>query len=457
MNPDLNLDLSKGSIAGHFRTLAVPGAVSMLFSTLYNIVDMFFAGLLSTSAQAALALGFQAFFIAMAVGLGLGSAMAALVGNSLGEKDHRSSLTTAVQGISFGAIASRVLAILGLWYGPALISLVSEPGHYRDLGIRYFVVLSLALPGFLLAFGCNGILQAHGDAVSMQRALIAAFFANIALNPILIYGIPGMWNGLGFDGLAVSTVISQSGVMLFLMVRVLRRWPRSRLRVATFLPRMANFSEISFQVMPTALSWLLMFIAGFVVQFALKNFGEHAIAGYGIAIRLEQILLLPIQGVTLALLPIAAQNFGAKDFNRVREATFYCWKIGFFMAVIACPIMLIAGRLLLEQFTDSAEVLRVGFAYLIVESFILPFYMFLFAVNSFLQALKRPVWIVWINLYRHSFGIAFFVWLFVSIFEFNETGVWLGVASAVISGCVFAFVITAWVAKDEIGGLWMKS
>ena len=93
-------DLTRGAISGHFRTLAVPGALSMLFTTLYNIVDIFFAGLISTSAQAGLALGFQAFFIAMSVGFGLGSAMGALVGNALGRGDRRQALLVALPGLT---------------------------------------------------------------------------------------------------------------------------------------------------------------------------------------------------------------------------------------------------------------------------------------------------------------------------------------------------------------------
>ena len=74
----INDDLTKGQISHHFRTLAVPAAFGMLFATLYNVVDVFFAGMLGTYAQAGLAIGYQAFFIMMAVGFGLGSALSAL-------------------------------------------------------------------------------------------------------------------------------------------------------------------------------------------------------------------------------------------------------------------------------------------------------------------------------------------------------------------------------------------
>ncbi|WP_282170326.1 MATE family efflux transporter [Ruegeria atlantica] len=453
----IDLNLTQGSIAGHFRTLAIPGAVGMLFSTLYNIVDIFFAGLLSTSAQAGLALGFQAFFISISVGVGLGAAMSALVGNALGAGDNRAARRLAAQGITYGIVASCLLALAGLWFGPLLIKLVSEPGVYREAGLRYFYWLLLAMPGFLLAHGCNGILQAHGDAVSMQRALIVAFLANIILNPLLIYGIPGVIPGIGFNGLALSTVISQTGVMIFLIRQVLRRRRMKRMRAAYFRPRPKRFAEISLQVLPTAFSFTIMLLSAFVLQFALKLFGEHAIAGYAIAIRLEQVLLLPILGVTGALLPIASQNFGARDSQRVRAALFYCWRVGFYMSLVAIPILWLGGPLVMRLFTADPEVVRVGVGYLRVDSLILPFYMMLFSINSLLQAFKKPIWTVWISLYRQAFGVAFFVWVFIGILGFNETGVWFGTAAAVVTGWIVAMALTIRIAKTEIGGLWVPA
>ena len=457
MAQPITSDLTTGPIVGHFRALAIPAAVGMLFNTLYNVVDMFFAGLLSTSAQAGLALGFQAFFIAMAAGVGLGAAMGALVGNALGARDRAGARRLAAQGIGYGVLAALLLMAAGTLYGPRIITLVSEPGAYRAEGTRYFLWLLLALPGFLLAMGCNGILQAHGDGRSMQRALIVAFFANIGLNPLMIYGIPGIWGGMGFDGLAVSTVTSQTGVLIFMLSRVLRLETLSRVTAQDFRPRLATFREISLQSLPTSFAFLVMILSAFVVQYALKGFGEHAIAGFGVAIRLEQILLLPVLGVTGALLPIASQNYGAQDHARVREALFFCLRTGLIMTLLAFPVLWLLGRAILGLFTDDPEVIRVGLAYLRVESFILPAYMALFAINAFLQALKRPIWTLWIGLYRQAFGVAFFVWVFVALLGFNETGVWLGIACAVTTGLMIALAVASRTAKQQIGGLWQMS
>lgn len=447
-------DLTEGPIASHFRSLAIPGAVGMLFNTLYNIVDMYFAGLLGTSEQAGIVLGFQAFLVAMSVSVGLGAAMGALVGNALGARNRRRARRTIAQGIVFGMTAACVLGLAGLWYGPLVIRLVSEAGAYQDAGLRYFHILSLALPGFMIAFSCNGILQAHGDGRSMQRALMVAFVANIGLNPLFIYGIPGLWGGIGFDGLAASTVVSQTGVMLFMLRQVFRLRTMARLRARNFRPRADRFREISVQSLPTAMSMLVVFLSGFVVQYALKGFGEHAVAGFGLGIRMEQILLLPVFGVTGAVLPIASQNFGAGDYQRVREALRFCWKVGFVMTAIAGPVLWIFGGTVLSAFTENPEVIRVGTLYLRIDAVILPAYMMLFSINGLLQALKRPMATVWISLYRQGFGIAFFVWLFVGVWGFDERGVWFGVACSVVSGLGLSLLIASRVARQEMGGLW---
>ena len=117
-------DLTTGPLATHFRTLAVPAAIGMVFNTLYNVVDVFFAGLISTDAQAGLAISFQAFFIFVTVGFGLGAAMTALVGNAIGRKDDEEASTLVGQGIGFAGLIA--LLLVAAAYLLSLIH-ISEP------------------------------------------------------------------------------------------------------------------------------------------------------------------------------------------------------------------------------------------------------------------------------------------------------------------------------------------
>lgn len=445
-------DLTTGSMFGHYKSLAVPAALGMLFSTLYNVVDVFYAGQLSTEAQAGLAIGYQAFFIMMSVGFGLSSALSALVSNAKGEKNTEAGRALATQGLGFGVLATALLMVGGWFAGPHLIALVSEPGGYRDAALGYFRLLILALPGFLLAYGGNGILQAHGDTRSMQRAMMVAFFVNIGLNPLMMYGIPGLWAGLGFNGIAAATVISQTSVMVFILTRVRRLSIMGDLSPTEFTPNPSCYKAIVEQMLPATSALVVMFVSGFVVQFALKDFGEDAIAAYGVALRVEQILLLPVLGMTGALLPIAGQNFGAKAYDRVKEAVVMCWKLGGAVALVAMPLLWFGGSYFMRPFTDDAEVISIGATYLLIDGFLFPLYMMLFSINSLLQALKRPIYTLWISVYRQGFGVAFFIWVFISVLGFDVWGVWLGIATAVTTGWIVAMIVAYRVAKSALLG-----
>ena len=446
-------DLTTGPMALHFRTLAIPAAFGMLFTTLYNVVDVYYAGLLSTEAQAGLAIGYQAFFILMAVGFGLSSALSTLVSNAKGSGDAAEAQRYVVQGLAFGGVITASCMVIGWFLGPELIVLVSEPGAYRDAAMGYFYWLIFALPGFLLAYGGNGILQAHGDSRSMQRALMAAFIANIGLNPLFMFGLPGVWSGMGFNGIAAATIISQTGVMVYILVRIFRLEVMQSVQITAFQPDKDSFRKIFAQLLPAGSAMIIMFISGFVVQFALKTFGGHAVAAYGVALRIEQILLLPVLGMTGALLPIAGQNFGAQKYDRVREALKYCWGVGFAMTALATPILFFGGTFVMALFSNDPDVIRAGSSYLRVDAFLFPVYMMLFSINSLLQAFKQAIWTLWISVYRQGFAVAFFVWVFISFTDFGVQGVWFGIAAAVTSGWVLSLIILRNVARTQIGGL----
>ena len=450
-------DLTVGSIPGHFRRMAIPTAIGMVFTTLYNVVDSYFAGIISTDALAALAVSFHVFFILVTFGFGVNSAMGALVGNALGAGRRRYARTIACQGISYAVVASILLTVAGYAVSPFLISAVSEPGSFRDLANAYIDVLLLAAPAFIVVFSINGILGAQGDAVSMQRAQIAAFFANIALNPIMIFGIPGVFPALGFNGIALSTATSQSGVLAYMLWRLYRSELMARQRLVLYRPRLRQFREITVLALPASSAMIVMLVGAFVVQLYLKQFGPQAIAAYGVGLRIEQMLLLPAFGLTITLLPIAAQNFGAHEYERVQEAFIFCCKAGTLLMLLASLLLWVASKPAMSLFTDDPEVIRIGGNYLNVDGFMLPIYILLFAMNSLLQALKRPMFTLWIGIFRQGFGIAFFCAIFVLVFDWGTWGVWLGVAASVATGLLLAFWFTLRVARKEIGGIFRQS
>jgi putative MATE family efflux protein len=337
---------------------------------------------------------------------------------------------------------------VGWLAAPWPIALVSEPGAYRDAANQYLRVLMFGAPAFVLAYAANGILTAQGDTKSMQYANIAAFFANLVLNPLFIFGL-GPIQGIGFDGIALSTVVSQAGVMAYVLWRALRSEAMAGPR--RFAPEAAVMRQISAQAMPASFSMV------FVIQFFLKGFGGEAVAAYGVALRIEQLILLPAFGLTGALLPIAAQNYGAGHYDRVREATMFCFKAGVALMLAGSCVLWFAAGPAMALFTQDERVIEIGKSYLHIDGFILPVYVTLFAITSLLQALKKPIYTLWIGIYRQGIGVALFSWIYVHFFDLGYLGIWIGIATAVTTGLMLSLALTERVARELIGGLFTRA
>lgn len=453
MVEQIKSDLTTGKISIHFRNLAVPMAIGMIFYTLYNMVGIFFAGKLSTSAQAAIGIGHLVFFFLIAFGFGLNAAMAGLVGNARGRGDAENAKEIVDRGFVFTVFISILLVIVGFVFGPLIINLISEPGLYRYFAGRYFLFLLISLPAFLISYTCNGALQAQGDSLSMQRALTMAFFLSVLLNPLLVFGVPGIWNGFRFDGITIAAILSQLSIMIYMVSKLKCSEIGLRISFKGFMLPRPIYIKIFNQMLPQCLSFQMVIIGSLVIQFALKGFGEHALAGYNIALRIEQLLLLPILGMTHALLPIVAQNFGAQKYDRVRKALFYCWKFGILTMILAYPVIWVFGALIIALFSSNLDVIDVGIGYLRIDGLILPFYAMLFAVNSFLQGVTRPASIFWIGLFRQGLLTGFFIWFLIVVLDFDIWGVWIGAAMSVIFGWMLSIFIAYRVARREIGGL----
>ncbi|MCZ4279440.1 MATE family efflux transporter [Kiloniella laminariae] len=445
-------DLTQGSLPRHFRALAIPASIGMLFNTLYNVVDTFYAGMLSTEAQAALSVSFTVFFIPVAFGIGLGQGISALVGTAIGKGDRELARTFAAQGLSFAAAFSLFLAVAGYVSIPFLLDLLGVPDSFHPLSTAYLQVIMLATPAFLIAFSANGILSSQGDTVSNQRALIGGFLANCLLNPLFIFGAFGI-EGIGFDGLAVSTVVIEWCVAAFLLYQALGSRVLFGCKACDFAPCWKTIRELSGQGLPATLNFLTITLGVLVIQFFLQPFGATAVAAYGIALRIEQLILLPGLGLTIALLPIIAQNNGAAAHDRIRYAFWWCLGTGGAMMLTGGLILLLIGTFLLGFFSADPAVITVGYDYLLLAAPMLPAYLMLFAMMSFLQGVKRPIWTVWIGIYRQVIASAGFAALFIHLLGWGTWGVWAAVFASVWSGLLLSGLIVQHVAKKEIGGL----
>lgn len=180
----------------------------MFFNTMYNVVDTFYAGLISTQAISAMSLSFIIFFTIIGLGYGFSSAITALIGNALGKNKMFLASLYAHKSILFMQLLAIVLTILGFILSPYMFMLLGASGEYLQTALDYINIILFGSVFFMSNFALNAILVSIGDTKSYRNTLIFGFFANLVLNPLFIYGflfIPAM----GISGIALATIIIQ--------------------------------------------------------------------------------------------------------------------------------------------------------------------------------------------------------------------------------------------------------
>ena len=200
------MDLIKDKIPKLVRKLALPAMVGMLFQTLYNIVDTFYAGKISPDALAALSKSFPIYFIIVASSIGVTVAGTSLIGNSIGENNKKNILFYFTHIIYFTVLLSFLVSFLGLMFSEDLFNLMVTTTEVTNLGLEYTNIIFCGSLLFLLIVALNSLLHAEGDTKTYRNVLILSFFINLVLNPILIFGF-FFFPALGIKGIAISTIV----------------------------------------------------------------------------------------------------------------------------------------------------------------------------------------------------------------------------------------------------------
>ena len=396
------------------RRLAVPASIGTLFQTLYTIVDTFYAGKISPEALSALSKSFPIYFIIIATSIGVTVAGTSLIGSSIGEKNEKNVLSYFGNVIIYAIIISLVVSILGFSFGETIFQLMNSSNSVTTLGLEYINIIFLGTVLFILVVALNSFLHAEGDTKTYRNVLIFSFFLNIILNPILIFGflfIPP----LGITGIGIATLIAQFVSLLIILIKILNNQRIKKITLDHFKAKFFFLKNIFFQSMPITIAILGYSVAATIVFTYVGLFGEYAVAGYGSATRIEQVLLLPVLGINTAIISIIAQNIGAKYYNRVEQSYFTSIKYGLFIMLIAGVVIFISADIVPKFFSSNPEVIMHGSMYLKISAFILPAYPIFFLSNGFFMALKKSEKAMLNNIVRNvvvpilSFYIARFI------------------------------------------------
>ena len=441
-------DLTTRPIPKVIRQVAVPASMGFFFNTMFNVVDTLWAARINTEAAAALALSLPVYFIITAMAAGIGTGSTALIGAALGARDRNQASLIAVQMLSFGIAISLLLAWFGLTFSPAIFGWLGAEGSYLDSCLSYMNPIFACNAVTVAIFLFNAILQSQGDTGSLRNVLCFAAALNVVLDPWFIHGGFGL-PAMGLQGVAWSTVILQFFGALYLMVRARATGLVKTDSGRNLIPRPHIYADIARQGFPAALNSMTIALGFFVIFKFVSQFGPEASAAYGIATRIDQVVLLPTIGLGTAALTISAQNFGAGKIDRIRETMKKNLLYGAAMLLpLSVPIFVFADPLM-RLFTPDPAVIAIGAEYLRIDALTLYGYVLIFVPTSTLQGMKRPQFAIWLGISRQVVAPFVLFTLFTKYLGFGILSLWLSILVIVWSSAGVAL----WFSNKTIKAL----
>ena len=254
---------------------------------------------------------------------------------------------------------------------------------------------------------------------------------------------------MGIKGIAIATISAQFIGMSYIIYKAYLTDLKQYLYLECFFPKFNLIKELLIQGIPASLGMMMISLGIYIILYFISMFGVFALAGYGTAIRFEQIFLLPILGLNAAVLSIAGQNFGAKNYERVEEVYNKALKYG-------CTIMFFAGILIyfsaetaVSLFTNDEEVIKYGTTYLQITALMEPIYPIFFISNALLQGLKKATYVMFLSMFRMVIlpliTLSFLILYLKSSFDFVFWG--LLIINWIFG--IFLFIFTKIVMKKE--------
>lgn len=333
--------------------LSPPVMLALLIQSIYNIVDSYFVARYAPAGLTALSIIFPVQLLLVALATGTGAGLNILLSRMDGAGEQGTQAALIRSGLVLGCVNYVVFTAASMALLRGYYALSSDQALVRTLGVQYAQIVLLGSLGQFLEANCTKILQARGNMVVPMAAQIVGALINVALDPLLIFGLWGLPE-LGIAGAAIATVIGQFAAMVITLIAVYRRPARGG-RVTPGLCAQvyrAGLPSIVMQALYT------LYIVG--LNLILKQFTEDAVTVLGIYYKLQTLFFIPLFGLEQVILPVISFNYGAAKPARVRETLRCAMAISCGVMVLATAVFLLWPRQLLGIFSDSAAIFAIG-------------------------------------------------------------------------------------------------
>lgn len=403
-------------------SMSFPIMISMLVQALYNVVDSMFVARVNENALTALSMAFPVQNLMIAVSVGLGVGLNAVLSRALGAKDEEGVRRTATCGILLEIIGSALFMAAGLFVVRPFFEAQTDITQIVEYGVQYTTIVMVGSLGSFMQIVFERLLQSTGRTMFTMVSQAVGAIINIILDPIMIFGYFGM-PAMGVAGAALATIIGQwVAAALGLYMNIFHN-PEISISMKGFRPHGPTLRRILGIGIPSVVMQSIGSVMTFAMNQILIAFSSTAVAVFGVYFKLQSFIFMPVFGLNNGTVPIVAYNFGARRADRMIKTIRYSIASAIVIMVVGMLIFQAVPDRLLLLFDASEEMLRIGVPALRLISLSFPLAGFGIGCGAVFQALGYSVYSMLISLVRQLFVLIPCAFL-IGRLSGNVTAVW---------------------------------
>lgn len=378
---------------------SVPAIIGMVINALYNVVDRIFIGNspdLGTNGIAGITIGFPIMIILLAIGILFGIGGATLFSMKLGQKKPDEAENTLGNAFIMLIASGILFTVLGQIFLKPLLSAFGASETVLPYAVEYMRIIFFGSAFQIISMGLNNFIRADGNPKIAMLTMFLGAGTNIVLDPIFIYVFK-----MGMTGAALATILSQLISTIWVIQYFLGHRSKNKLKVKYMMPNLHIITKMTSLGLPGFLMQLSNSLLNAILNKNLMIYGgDIAITAMGIINSIQTILLMPIIGLNQGVQPIISFNFGAKKYNRVKEAA----KLGIIASTVIVVVGFIVVRIfptaMIAFFNKDVELLKFGEYALLTWFLFLPVIGFQIIAANFFQAIGRSKSAMFLTLTR---------------------------------------------------------
>lgn len=377
--------LGSASIPKALLAMGIPTMIGMLVNAFYNLVDAYFVGGLGESQMGAISVVYPLGQVVVGLGLLFGNGAASYISRLLGRGDKENADKVASTALYSSISVGAVIIIISMIFLHPILKLLGATDSILPYAATYAGIYIVSCIFNVFNVTMNNIVTSEGAAKTTMCALLIGAVLNIALDPLFIYVFD-----LGVAGAAIATAISQVVSTCVYLTYILRKKSVFHFRIKDCTYSREIMSEIFKIGIPTLVFQILTSLSISLINNAAGDYGDSAIAGMGVVTRLISMGSLSVFGFIKGFQPIAGYSYGAKKFDRLREAikTSILWSTVF--CVIFGLVLVLFPTAIVSQFTKGdAEMIRIGAASLRANGITIMLFGFYTVYSSLFLALGK--------------------------------------------------------------------